>query len=91
MLARLCTFTTFANAPDGSEVTGPDMFKTGGVLDVLGMPTAFHQATKMVHQERDPVLNIEAPFASDIEGAVFKEQEDAPLPNFDLAATGDQE
>lgn len=65
------------------------MFKTGGVLDVLGMPTAFHRATKMVHQERGPVWDIEAPFASDIECDVLEEQEGAPLPNVDLAAMGD--
>lgn len=83
MLNRPCTFTTTATAADGTQVKGPDMYKNGGVLEVLGMPTAFFRAARMVGEGQDPVWDIEAPFASDIEGDVVEEQEGAPAPNFD--------
>lgn len=52
------------------------------------MPTGFYRAAKIVHQAQDPVWDSVAPFVSEIEGDVLKEQEAAPLLNFNFIELG---
>lgn len=79
---RPCTFTRRINGPGGIGPGGRplltiDLISSGGKLEMLGMPTHFHRASKMAGEERPMVRDIDPPFAADIDFDVTGEEGDA--------------
>lgn len=93
---RPCTWTTRATGPGTTYESGLskstiDLLASGGPLEGLGIPAAFHRAANMAKSPQGVVWTMDPPFAVGIEFDVAEEQRDAPLPNMDQIEGSDDE
>ncbi|KAJ0114437.1 uncharacterized protein J7T55_010826 [Diaporthe amygdali] len=93
---RPCTWTTKADGPGSTNSSGLskatiDLLASGGPLEGLGIPAAFHRAANLAKEPQGMVWRIEPPFAMGIESDVAEEQRDAPSPDMDDMEGSDED